>query len=107
MNTVSIVAVMLYGIFTIVGGISGYVKAKSAASLMAGGGSGIALIACALGMQRGSVMSAMGSLGIAVLLGARFFMTWRQRHRLMPDLLMVLLSGATGFLIVLSLVIDR
>ena len=107
MSTVSTVAVMLYGVFTMVGGVIGYVKAKSAASLMAGLGCGIALIVCALGMQRGSLASALASLGIAVLLGTRFFMTWRQRRRLMPDLIMVLFSMATVCLVTLSLAIGR
>ena len=107
MNAVAAVAVMVYGVFTAVGGVIGYVKAKSTASLIAGLGCGVALVVCALGMQRGSLVSALASGGIAVLLGARFFMTWRQRRRLMPDLLMVLLSMATVCLVALSLVMPR
>jgi len=100
----STIVVMGYGVFTMVGGVIGFVKAKSVASLVAGVGCGLALIACALGMQQGNRVSAMAAIAIAVLLGARFFMTWRHRHRLMPDFLMGLLSAITVLLVGLSLV---
>lgn len=98
--------VILYGAFTMVGGLIGFVKAKSVASLVAGVGCGMALIACALGMQRGNRVSAMAVMAIAVLLGARFLMTWRHRRRLMPDLLMVLFSAVTLLLVGLSLIVE-
>jgi uncharacterized membrane protein (UPF0136 family) len=39
----------LYGLVSLVGGVMGYVKASSVASLAAGGGSGVLLLACAAG----------------------------------------------------------
>ncbi len=89
------VVVAIYGAFSLVGGVIGYVKAKSRASLIAGSVSGILLLACAYGLRQGSRAAAIGALVIALLLGGRFAGTWRRNHRVMPDLLMILLSLAT------------
>lgn len=93
MNIAAII-VATYGIFSLAGGIIGYLKAKSAASLIAGSASGILLLLCAYKIAQGSYLAVLSSLGIALALGARFFGTWRKNHRVMPDLLMVLFSAA-------------
>ena len=85
----------LYGLFSLVGGAIGYVKAGSRASLAAGSASGLLLLLCAFGIQQGRVAAAIGSLAIALALGGRFIGTWRRTRRLMPDLLMILLSLST------------
>ena len=97
----AVVVVGLYGLFTVVGGIIGYVKAKSKASLVAGVVSGVILLACAYGMRRASPAAAMGSALVALLLGARFMSTWIRRRRVMPDLVMVL--GSLAVLITLGM----
>ena len=93
--SVASVVVGLYGAFSLVGGVIGYLKAKSQASLVAGSVSGVLLLVCAYGIHQGSRAAAAGALLIALVLGGRFAGTWRRTHRLMPDLLMVLLSLAT------------
>ena len=85
----------IYGLFSLVGGMIGYLKAKSQASLIAGSLSGVSLFACAYGIMHESRVAALVSLVIAALLGGRFVGTWRRTHRVMPDLLMVVLSLAT------------
>ena len=87
--------VILYGGFNIVGGIVGYVKAKSSASLIAGSGSGIVLLSCASAIGKGNLWALLVSFSVALLLGVRFFRTWLKNRRLMPDLLMILFSLAT------------
>ena len=92
--TATIVAA--YGLFSLVGGVIGYVKAKSAASLIAGGVSGALLLLCAYGIGQQQHAALIGSLVIALALGGRFAGTWFQKRRLMPDLLMVLFSVAVA-----------
>ena len=87
--------VAAYGAFSAIGGVIGYVKAKSTASLIAGGASGALLLLCAYGMRQHQPAAAWGSLVIAVALGARFLGTWLKKPRVMPDLLMVLFGAAT------------
>ena len=84
-----------YGIVSLAGGAIGYVKAKSAASLIAGGISGAALLLCAVGLARCAPAAEAGALIVSAFLSARFFGTWRARRRLMPDLLMWGLGAAT------------
>lgn len=91
-------AITVLGAFSIIGGIIGFVKARSRASLIAGGFSGLLLLLCAhvLYRHQGPESAArLASLLVAFSLGARFFMTWQRTRRLMPDLLMMLLSAAT------------
>ena len=90
--TASVIA--SYGLFSLAGGIIGYLKAKSTASLIAGSVSGASLLLCAYGIGQGSRLGVFGSLVIALALGGRFFGTWRKNRRVMPDLLMVLFSAA-------------
>ena len=93
--SVAVMVVSVYGVVTVTGGIIGYVKAKSFASLLAGVASGSLLLLCAYGMGQGNRPPVFGSLAIALALGARFVGTWVKNRRVMPDLLMVLFSVAT------------
>ena len=93
--TVAALVVASYGAFSLIGGVIGYRKANSVASLVAGCLSGALLLLCAYGIGQGSRTAALGSLLIAVALGARFVGTWLKKRRVMPDLLMVLFSAAT------------
>ena len=90
-----VIVVIAYGIFCEIGGVIGYVKAKSTASLIAGSLSGLVLFGCAWLLNQGNRAGAIGSLAVAVLLGGRFLMAWMRTKRLMPDLLMIAWSAAT------------
>ena len=92
---IGVVVVGIYGIFSLVGGVIGYLKANSKASLVAGLALGALLLFCSYKIEQGSRGALFGSALIALLLGGRFFGTWRKNKRLMPDLLMVLFSIAT------------
>lgn len=87
--------VVAYALFCMIGGIVGYVKAKSRASLVSGSAAGLALAAASYGMSQGNSIARLVIVFVAVLLGARFLRTWLKTRRLMPDLLMIILSLAT------------
>ena len=97
------VIVSVFGLFSLTGGIIGFLKAKSRASLIAGAISGFALLICAYGISQGSGWAFFGSAFIAFLLGFRFSRTWLKNRRVMPDLLMVLLSLLTLIAVGMSL----
>lgn len=99
----STIVTLVFGIFCIAGGLIGYFKASSTASLIAGGLSGVLLIACSYGMRQGSRAAVVAALAVAVLLGLRFLGTFMRNHRVMPDLIMIVLSLAAVLAIVLSL----
>jgi len=94
MSTTTLI-VGLYGLFTVAGGLIGFIKAKSAVSLITGSVSGILLLVCAYGISRGYSWSAITALIVSMLLGGRFLMTFLKHFKVMPDLLMVLLSLAS------------
>ena len=104
--TLATFVVLIYGLFTLVGGVIGYVKAKSKASLIAGTISGVVLLGCAYGFTEGVGVAYWISLIVALVLGIRFTKKWVGTHRVMPDLLMIIFSVATlvvvGFRFLLS-----
>ena len=87
---ISVLVVGLYGLLSLIGGIIGYAKARSVASLIAGSISGIILLACAYGLMNGSRPATIISGVLALALGGRFFGVWLKKRRVMPDLVMVL-----------------
>ena len=94
MNLAAVV-VALYGIFCLIGGVIGYVKAKSKASLIAGTFAGAIMLISGHWVAKGNFAASLISIIVALLLGVRFFKTWRSNHRIMPDLLMVVMSLIT------------
>jgi uncharacterized membrane protein (UPF0136 family) len=62
----------LYGIVSLVGGIIGYVRADSRASLVAGGIAGVLLLLCAAGVFYRPVLSLSGAIIISIALLGRF-----------------------------------
>ena len=74
MHVVAAGVTALYGLIALVGGIIGYVKANSMASLIAGGVSGIVLLVCAFGITRMPFWSLILALVVALLLVGRFGM---------------------------------
>ena len=100
--TVTVIAITGFGVFTALGGIIGYLKARSTASLIAGLVSGGVLLGCARALLHGHRAAAILAAAVATLLGGRFYGTWRTKRRIMPDFLMVLLSLVTVFIITLT-----
>jgi len=97
------IVVLVFGAFSLIGGMIGYFKAGSMASLIAGGVSGLVLIACAYGMKQGVKGAAVAALIVALALGIRFAGTYIQHNKVMPDLIMIVLSSAAVLAILLKL----
>ena len=94
--TTTALVVLIYGVLVLAGGVMGYMKAQSMASLVAGGISGLLLIGAALLMTRGSYgLGWWAALIISVLLLARFAVASLSNFKVMPGGLMILLSLVT------------
>jgi uncharacterized membrane protein (UPF0136 family) len=85
-------AVIIYGIFVILGGLIGYMQAKSKASLIAGGISGaILLIAGVMMLQRvteAAYLALLIAFALTVLFGKRF----AGKKKFMPAGMMLMFS---------------
>jgi uncharacterized membrane protein (UPF0136 family) len=83
---------IIFGLLTIVGGVIGYVKAGSTASIIAGGISGVALLAAAF-LMPGNIGLGLIIAGIvSVLLAGGFIPNFMQTGKIMPAGLMAILS---------------
>ena len=83
---------LVFGLLTLAGGIMGYVKANSLASLVAGGLSGILLIAGALMMASNARPILMGLGLISLVLAIRFVPAFINTMKPMPAGMMAVLS---------------
>ena len=90
--TWTVFVVVVYGLFTVAGGVNGYLRAKSRASLIVGSLTGLVLLAAAFRMQQGNPAAPVVVIVVSLLLGGRFAATWSRNRRFAPDLVMVFLS---------------
>ncbi len=96
----------LFGVLTIAGGIMGFVKAKSRASLVAGTVSGVLLLGAGYAVAgRGSVGLIVG-LVVSLALAARFGATFKKSRKAMPHGLMALL-GTVGVIVTTLGLLER
>ena len=78
---------IIFGLLTIAGGIIGYVKAGSTASIIAGGITGVLLIVAALLLPQHRVAGLATALIISVLLAGQFVPKFFRTGRIMPNAL--------------------
>jgi uncharacterized membrane protein (UPF0136 family) len=83
---------LVFGVLTIAGGIMGYVKARSVASLVAGAITGILLIVAALILPQQREFGLALALLTSAILAGQFIPRLLRTRRLMPAGLMSLLS---------------
>ncbi len=83
---------MIFGLLTIVGGVMGYVKAGSTASIIAGAISGIALIVAAWLLPGNVVLGLVIAALVSILLAGRFIPAFMKTGKIMPAGLMAVLS---------------
>jgi uncharacterized membrane protein (UPF0136 family) len=83
---------IVFGILTIVGGVMGYVKAGSTASIIAGSISGILLLVAAFLLPTQVVAALVIAFVVSLLLAAKFLPEFFRTGKMMPDGMMGLLS---------------
>lgn len=102
METTALI-VIVYGFIVLAGGVMGYVKARSAPSLMAGLAFGIALIVsgfCVWHGMRNGLKVAMGlAVALLVVMGIRFV----KSKKFMPAGLVALLSAIVTVVLAVAL----
>ncbi len=84
---------LMFGVLAIVGGVIGFVKAQSKASLIAGGISGLLLIVGAVLIANGSLTAGLIlSQAISLILALRFVPAFLKTRGWMPSGMMSILS---------------
>ncbi len=89
---VTATVIFSYALLLLVGGWIGHWKAGSAASLIAGLSSGIALALCALAIARGKVAGQYAALGFTLAMLAFFIIRFAKTHSFFPSGMLSLLS---------------
>jgi uncharacterized membrane protein (UPF0136 family) len=92
---------IIFGILTIVGGIVGYVKAGSMASIIAGSISGVLLLLAAFLLPEHQAAGLILALAVSLLLAAQFIPKFFRTFKVMPAGLMSVLS-ALGIIVAIA-----
>ncbi|MBD2498110.1 TMEM14 family protein [Nostoc sp. FACHB-280] len=100
-----IIAAFAYGIFAIVGGIIGYVQARSLVSLLSGGVSGLLLILFAYWHLQGQPWGLTLAAFVAGVLVVVFALRFAKTRKFMPAGLMIVLGALALVLMVHQLVV--
>ena len=91
---------IVFGVLTILGGIVGYVKAGSVASIIAGSITGVLLLVAAFLLPEHRMVGLATALIISLLLAAQFIPKLLRTGRVMPAGIMSLLS-VIGIIVVI------
>src|SRR6266581_6469862 len=91
---------IVFGALTIVGGIVGYLKAGSVASIIAGSITGVLLLVAAFVLPEHRAIGLATALIVSLLLAAQFIPKLLQTGRIIPAGIMSLLS-AIGVIVVI------
>jgi uncharacterized membrane protein (UPF0136 family) len=83
---------IVFGILTIAGGVVGYVKAGSVASIVAGGITGVLLLVAAFLLPEYRIVGLATACIVSLLLAAQFIPKFLRTGRVMPAGMMSILS---------------
>jgi uncharacterized membrane protein (UPF0136 family) len=94
---------LVFGILTIVGGVIGFVKAKSRASLIAGGTTGLLLVVSSILMMTGRIdIGLMLGLLVSVALAGQFIPKVMLNRAPIHSVIMAILSAASLIVTVIA-----
>jgi uncharacterized membrane protein (UPF0136 family) len=94
---------LVFAVLTIIGGIMGYVKAKSKISLISGTISGAILIVASVLLPERPIIAGVIGLCVSVLLAGKFVPDFIHKKAFIPSGLMALLSVVSIVLTILAL----
>jgi uncharacterized membrane protein (UPF0136 family) len=97
------IEVWVYGVIMILGGIAGFVRVGSKASLISGVGFGLVLLVAGFGVWRGSLNSLVAAEVIALLLVVLFAIRYAKKRRFMPAGMLAILSLVAAVVFALGL----
>jgi len=86
------IEVWVYGLVMMLGGIAGFVRVGSKASLISGVGFGLVLLVTGFGVWRGSQESLLAAIVVALLLVVLFAIRYVKKRRFMPAGMLAVLS---------------
>jgi uncharacterized membrane protein (UPF0136 family) len=92
---------IVFGVLTIAGGVLGYVKAGSTASIIVGSISGILLLVAGFILSQHRAVGLIIALIVSLLLAAQFIPKYFRTAKVMPAGLMALLS-VVGIIIAIA-----
>lgn len=101
MLTIKLIATVIYGLLSIVGGLIGYTKSQSKVSLISGGISGLLLLALAVMMYLGNQWTSIIAAIIILLLTLVFIIRFSKTKKPMPAIPMICL-GVLSLVLILS-----
>jgi uncharacterized membrane protein (UPF0136 family) len=94
---------VVFGVLTIIGGIMGYVKAKSVISIVSGTISGAILIAASILLPAHPIGAGAAGLCVSVLLAGKFVPDFIHKKAFVPGGLMAFLSLVSIALTIIAL----
>lgn len=97
---------ILFGLLTIVGGVLGYVKAGSTASIIAGSISGILLLVAAFLIPSHTAVALSIAAVVSLLLAARFVPAFLKTGHVMPAGMMSVLS-VIGLIVAIAALVRK
>ncbi len=97
-----VIVTTIFGAFVVFGGVMGYVKAQSKASLIAGSITGGLLLLSAFLIARGISAGAILGMVVSLLLIGQFGPSLLKKFKVMPNLLVVVLGFITVGTLVFS-----
>ena len=96
----AVLATIAYGIIVLIGGIIGYLKAKSQASLISGGISGVLLLVCGLLQLQGQSWALILAQILILILVIVFAIRLKKTGKFLPAGIMLML-GVVSLLLML------